>query len=166
MTDTRKHIKQIYDVTTPNQYLCLGAIAVLTIYFPVILQSSETYTRNRKLERPDYDHEHLFDFWMIVPITIVLRFIKALFHTVLENYFKGKLESEVTGEHLEEKVTKSCKGVFKIFYFSFTVFIGYLVARETNFAGPTMFCNGNSDLIAGNWPFITMPKFMKFHYML
>jgi hypothetical protein len=159
-------LKQIYDITTASQSICVGAIAVLIMYFPVILQSSENYTRNRKLERPDYDHEDLYDFWMIVPITIVLRFIKSLFHKALENYFKSILSSKYTGEILEKKTMVSCKGVFKIFYFSCSAFIGYLVAKETNFASPSMLCEGSSDLINGNWPFTMMPKLMKFHYML
>lgn len=160
------HVKQVYEVTTVSQTFCLAAIVILSMYFPVIMHSSDTYTRNRKLERPDYDHEHLIDFWMVIPISIVLRFARILIRKSLDEYFKKRLSVKFTGEDLEKKIFKSCKGVFKVLYFSITSTVGYLVLRETNFASWLMFCGGDSDLIAGNWPFIKMPSLMKFHYML
>ncbi len=62
---------------------------------------------------------------------------------------------------------KCSKGVFKVFYFSFTFCFGLFgVLRQTNFAPSIMFGSGELMYTFGQWPYTIMPSGLKFYYML
>ena len=61
------HLQRLIEVSTPGQILCLMLTIVLIGYSGVLMKSINTYTRYRKLERPDYPTPEIEDFWMIIP---------------------------------------------------------------------------------------------------
>lgn len=141
--------------------------AIMLMYFPVIIETSRTYTRYRRLERPDYDGESVNDFWMIIPCSIALRLLKMGIKYFTEAFFIRKLNKKYTGGDLVQKVDKCLKGVFKVIYFSIVFYIGlFQVLNKTNF-GPTItFGDGDHRLALGNYPYTAMPVLLKFYYML
>ena len=157
---------KIKEIWTPDQLFCLALSLWLMFYFPVIFNNWISYTNYRKLERPDYTHCSIEDFYMIVPYGIIIRALKILNQKLTYSYFKGKL-SKYEGEELERKIKKCSKGVFKIFYFTFTFFLGWIwVLNETSFNPPLMLGNGELMTVFSDWPYTEMPKWMKFYYIL
>lgn len=64
------------------------------------------------------------------------------------------------------KVTKCCRGLFKVLYFSMTFIGGWqYVLKDTNFTPPVMLGNGNEELVVGDYPFNEMPKHLKLYYI-
>jgi hypothetical protein len=130
------------------------------------LQGTLNYSRYRQLERPDLNKENLSDFWMLIPICICLRLLRTIIASSGERFFSRVLSKKYSGIELEKKIVKAGKSIFKIVYFSFTVFIGMNVLYDTNFSDPSMFGDGVTRYTLGNWPYTAIPYLMKFHYML
>ena len=64
------------------------------------------------------------------------------------------------------KVTKCCRGLFKVFYFSLTFIGGWqYVLKDTNFTPPLMLGNGNEEYVLADYPFNEMPRYMKLYYI-
>ena len=161
-----KRLHKILDISTPDQLFCLILSICLWGYFPVIFNNWVSYTNFRKLERPDYTHVSIDDFYMIIPYSIIIRSLKFANQVLTYDYFKAKLV-KYQGEELERKIKKCSKGVFKIFYFTFTFILGWIwILRETTFCPTMMLGNGELMTVFSDWPFTEMPKFLKFYYIL
>lgn len=104
---------------------------------------------------------------MLVPLCILLRVTRIAIRRLFSNYFIGKLQKKAKGEELEQKVEKSCKGIFKIAFFGSTWYIGmFHVLNQTPFAPSLMFGDGEVLNTFGNYPFTPMPAMTKIYYML
>ena len=170
MTDLKQSKSQlslIKEVTTPSQFMCMLLTLTLLIYFPAVIKSSTTYEKYRMLERPDYEHESLYDFWMVIPISFILRALRILIRKTCDNFFRSRYKHKYSDHDLDQKVEKCCKGVFKIIYFSFTSYVGMSqVLNKTSFSPKMMLGNGDIMNTFGNYPYTPMPSLMKFYYML
>mmetsp|Transcript_208 Transcript_208/g.252 ORF Transcript_208/g.252 Transcript_208/m.252 type:complete len:267 (+) Transcript_208:77-877(+) len=145
--------------------LVLSLLALSSI--PYMISSSNTYSRYRKLEKPEYTHESLEDFIIVIPMGIAIRLIKTFINYLTYGYFKGKLQGKYSEEELERKITKCSRGAFKVVYFTFAFTFGlFKVLRMTNFAPSVMFGNGEMLTTFGDWPFTIMPEYLKFYYLL
>jgi len=163
----KSQIQKIIDVSTPSQMLCLALTLILFSKIPACISSANTYSRFRKLENPSYDRESLEDFWIVIPCSLVIRLIKVAVNKSSHSYFKGKLQHKYSGETLENKIVKCSRGVFKVLYFTFTFCFGlFAVLRQTPFASPTMFGDGEMMYTFGSWPYTVMPYGLKFYYLL
>lgn len=126
----------------------------------------KNYTRFRKLERPDYTHECVEDFLMVIPYGIIIRIIKFSIDQYTYPIFKARL-TKYEGDELERKIKKCSRGTFKILYFSFTFLFGWLkVLSHTPFHPPLMLGNGNMMKVFSDWPYTVMPEYMKFYYLV
>ena len=166
MTTTNKsQLQKIREIATPDQIFCLVLTICLCGYFPVIFSNWQSYTRFRKLERPDYTHQTVEDFYMVIPYAIVLRILKFSTENYTYSYFKEKL-TKYQGEELERKIRKCARGVFKIFNFTFIFIFGWIfVLRDTKFWPPIMLGEGELMTVFSDWPYTEMPKFLKFYYI-
>ena len=164
-TNSKTHFDKIREVATPGQLVCLAVSILLCGYFPTIFQNWLSYTRYRQLERPDYTHQTVEDFYMIVPYSIVIRVLKYSFHNYLSSYFRNKL-TKYEGDELDRKVAKCTRGAYKVFHFSFTFIFGWLmVLRQTSFCPPIMLGDGDLMTVFSDWPYVPMPEYAKFYYM-
>lgn len=136
------------------------------MYFPTLYNNAVRYTRYRSLELPDYPHESVNDFLMIIPYVMFIRILRFSIDQFTYSYFKGKLQ-KYEGEDLEKKIKKCSKGAFKAVYFSFTFLFGWLmVLRQTPFHPPMMLGSGNLMYVFSDWPFTMQPTYLKFYYIL
>lgn len=71
-----------------------------------MLKGAESYTKNRALERSDYNQELVEDFWMVVPMVCGIRIAKILVNYVFSDFFAKRYQSKYEGEDLEKKITK------------------------------------------------------------
>ena len=165
--EKKSQLRKIIDITTPSQMFCLGITLILLGYVPSLIKGANKTLRYRKLERPDYNHESLEDFWIVIPMSIVLRSLKEIINYSTYNFFKGKLGNKYSPEELEKKIKKCSRGLFKVLYFSFTFIFGlFYVLNTTHFSPPTMFGSGELKTCFGDWPFTPMPDTLKFYYLL
>ena len=163
----REQLKKIHEVTTPTQFFWMVLTSMLVFYFPIVIESSQSYTRYRKLERPDYNYESINDFWMLIPIWIALRVLRKTIQSYTQDYFISKLQMKYSGDDLEQKIEKCNKGIFKVIYFSLTFYIGFFhVLEKTSFSPQIMWGSGDHLLTFGNYPYTPMPAMVKFYYML
>jgi hypothetical protein len=81
------------------------------------------------------------------------------------NYFTIRIGKKFRGQVLKLKVEKSCKSIFKIFYFSGMTILGYIVYSGTNYHSQIMFGSGNHQLENSDWPYNVMPRYLKIYYM-
>jgi ceramide synthetase len=141
--------------------------AILVSYIPTLVQGTYEYTRKRKLERPDYSHEVLEDFWIVLPCGVAIHFLKRVVTCLTSEYFKEKLAKKYAGIDLIKKTEKCCIGAFKVVYFTFTSLFGLIkVIQKTSFAPAFLLSDGELMYTLGNWPYTPMPDGMKFYYML
>ena len=163
----KNQLQKIYEVTTPSQFLWMLVSGILLMHFPNIIESANTYSRYRRLERPDFDLEKLEDFWMVIPCFIFLKILKFAVNSTWTNFLISKLGKKYSGEDLEQKVTKWCKGIFKVIFFSLTFYVGlFHVLNKTNFSPPLMFGDGTQLKTFGDWPFTPKPAMFRIYYML
>jgi len=131
----------------------------------VIFRNCLSYTHYRKLERPDYTHQSIEDFYMVLPYALIIRVLKYTTENYSYSFFKSKL-TKYEGDELERKIKKCSRGVFKVYYFTFNFLFGYIfVLRDTKFCPPLMFGDGELMTVFSDWPFTEMPKYLKFYYM-
>jgi len=124
-----------------------------------------SYTRFRKLEQPNYTHQSIEDFYMILPYAVAIRIMKYSVDKYTHDYFKGKF-LKYEGDELERKIKKCSKGLFKIIYFTFMFLFGWLmVLRDTSFCPPIMWGDGELMTVFSDWPYTVMPKYLKFYYI-
>ncbi|CAI2372413.1 unnamed protein product [Moneuplotes crassus] len=163
----KSHIEKIIEVSTPSQIFCLALTLILLGYTPKLIHSCYSYTRFRRLEKPEYTHESFEDFWIVIPCSIVLRLLKMFINTYTYEFFKRKLNHKYSGDELDRKIKKCTRGIFKVLYFSFTFYLGlFKVLKMTNFAPSVMFGNGELLYTVGDWPYTPMPSTLKFYYLL
>lgn len=118
------------------------------------------------MERPDYPSPVFQDLYWVPVYGLVIHFWKELATKLSKNFFRKKLEGKYHGETLDMKISKCCRGAFKVTYFTFTSLFGFFfVMNEVTYSPPLMGGDGDEYLILSDFPFTKMPRFLKFYYM-
>jgi hypothetical protein len=104
---------------------------------------------------------------MVIPYGLVIRIVKLILEYFSDKVFRQKYSPKYEGDELNRKVKKSGRAMFKIVYFSFMFLLGWTkVLGETPFCPPIMFGDGELMKVFSDWPYTTMPKFLKFYYIM
>lgn len=160
----KSHWQNIKEVSTPDQMFCLGFTILLLWCFPTVFKTVERYTHYRRLERPDYAHQSISDFLYVPLYVIIIRILKLAIHRCSDAYYRKNL-IKYNGEDLERKIIKWKKGIFKVVFFGFTWLFGWrVVLTDTKFTPPMMFGEGELMYMMSDWPYIEMPRCLKFYY--
>lgn len=103
---------------------------------------------------------------MALPYCLFIRILKFSIDKFTYPYFSSKL-SKYEGEELKRKCQKCSRGLFKTIYFGFMFIFGWrMVLNDTPFCPPIMLGEGELMQVFSDWPYTTMPKYLKFYYVM
>lgn len=161
-----ERLKNIKENLTPTQMVWLIMTIPMLAIGPLLIRSCNSFSRFRRLERPDHDNCEWSDLWIAIYLVPVFTISKYLFYKAFDGFFRRKHKLKHSGEVLEGKVYKSNRNFFKVFYFFFITCFGMYVYSGTKYHSPTMFGKGNIMYTYSDWPYNQMPDYVKLYYMV
>ncbi|CAI2373179.1 unnamed protein product [Moneuplotes crassus] len=159
-------ISEIWKNLSYNQMCFLAMLVPMFTFFPKIYTYSDSFSRQLKLERPDYDSVQWSDLIPMLLVVPLFTVIKRICKHLMTPYFEGKLSKKYNGNALKLKVYKSTRNFFKIFYFTFITLFGFYVLNGTNYQTKSMFGNGDIRYLYSDWPYQEMPRHLKLYYLI
>jgi hypothetical protein len=164
--ENKSQVQKVLDIATPDQVVSFIMTIVLASFMPSIIQTGMKFSELRQLERPDYNNPCVEDFYYIPFYALLIKIWKGLLTHYMSDWFTSRLSAKYTGEVLEMKVAKCCKGLFKVMYFGCTFIGGWkFVIQYTNFTPELMLGTGDERVVMSDYPYTTMPTFLKFYYV-
>ena len=132
-----------------------------------MIEKGSEFTEYRELERPDYDHPRVEDFIVVPFVAFGIYICKRTIYAFTIGFFTRKLSKKYSGQILEDKIKKCCKGIFKFFFFGSNFIFGWrFVLPNTSFMAPIMLGNGNGQLVMSDYPFMEMTPYIKEYYII
>jgi hypothetical protein len=163
---SKTQIQKVLDIATPDQVVSFMLTIGITSFLPWILRQGIAFAELRNLERPDFNSPCVEDLYYIPLYALFIKLWKTTVINYSAGYFTSKMSTKYSGEVLEMKVAKCCRGLFKVMYFGCT-FIGAwkLVIPDTNYSPELMLGSGDERLIISDYPYTEIPKYLKFYYL-
>ncbi|CAI2373622.1 unnamed protein product [Moneuplotes crassus] len=159
-------ISEIWKKLNYSQMWFLAILVPMFSFLPRMFTYCDRFSRQLKLERPDYQSAQWDDLLPIIYIAPIFTIVKYYFKKIAAPYFEGKLGKKYSGDALKLKIYKSTRNLFKVFYFTFITLFGFYVLSDTNYHTSLMFGKGDLMYLYSDWPYQEIPKYLKLYYLI